>query len=402
MAAPSISDKILAFNKALLPNIVQMKYNMMSQNTYCFFRATCHLYYEAFSKEGSVPFSPAVWACGDLHMENFGSYKGDNRLVYFDMNDFDEAILIPASWELVRFVSCIFIAFETVGLPKENAQNMAEVFLKTYSRVLANGKSFYTEPQTAKGIVRTFLNKVSKRKEKTLLKRFTKNKKGQRVINTDQKRLPVEKKLKKELLQHITAWIANSNGKPRHFEAVDVAFRVAGLGSLGLKRYIFLLRSTDDKEQYMLLDMKQSRISSLHPYTHMPQPAWETESERIIAVQHRMQNITPALLSSTIFKGDPFVIQELQPMEDSISLDQVRDRYRDLYQVINDMAVLTASAQLRSSGRQGSANADELILFGQNQTWQEPLIKLATRHAQKTRDNYKQFCKAHKQGFFEK
>ncbi len=40
-------------------------------------------------------------------MENFGSYKGDNRQVYFDINDFDEGALAPASWDLVRLLASI-------------------------------------------------------------------------------------------------------------------------------------------------------------------------------------------------------------------------------------------------------------------------------------------------------
>ncbi len=35
-----------------------------------------------------LPQSPNTWICGDLHLENFGSYKANNKLVYFDLNDF--------------------------------------------------------------------------------------------------------------------------------------------------------------------------------------------------------------------------------------------------------------------------------------------------------------------------
>jgi hypothetical protein len=34
-----------------------------------------------------------------FHIENFGSYKGDNRLVYFDIGDFDESLLGPSAWD---------------------------------------------------------------------------------------------------------------------------------------------------------------------------------------------------------------------------------------------------------------------------------------------------------------
>jgi uncharacterized protein (DUF2252 family) len=46
------------------------------------------------------PDSPVFWICVGLHIENFASYKGDNCLAYFDLNDFDESILAPVAWEL--------------------------------------------------------------------------------------------------------------------------------------------------------------------------------------------------------------------------------------------------------------------------------------------------------------
>jgi uncharacterized protein (DUF2252 family) len=39
--------------------------------------------------------APAVWSCGDLHIENCGGYLGEDGLLYFDIVDFDEAVLAP-------------------------------------------------------------------------------------------------------------------------------------------------------------------------------------------------------------------------------------------------------------------------------------------------------------------
>lgn len=384
--------RILQFNKPLLPEMVQVKYELMRQDLYRFFRGSCHLFYDRLSKEKDIPFSPAVWICGDLHLENFGSYKGDNRLVYFDLNDFDESVLAPASWELIRIVTSIFIAFDTIGIERKKALNMAKLFVKVYSQVLAGGKAYYIEPKTASGIVCAFLKSVSKRGQKVLLKKRTTVKKKKRSLKISSKHRPLDPKLKAELFDHLNEWVANNSGRPYNYEVVDAVFRIAGTGSLGLKRYLLLLKSTNLKEQYLVVDMKQSRASSLAPYVPFAQPEWASESERILAVQQRMQNISPALLSTTVFKGEPYVIQELQPTKDSINLNLIRNRYRDIYQAINDMAVLTASAQLRSTGRQGSASADELIAFGKDESWQRPIINYAIGHALKVKKDYLKFC----------
>lgn len=388
-----VTAKIEEFNKPLLPDKVAIKYALMRKSIYRFFRGTCHLFFEHLSKEKKLPKSPKVWICGDLHMENFGSYKGENRLVYFDLNDFDEAILAPASWELIRFVSSIFIAFESLDIESKKARNMATLFLKIYSQTLANGKSFYIEPKTAQGIVCDFLSSVSKRKQKELLKKRTVKKDDIRTLLTDEKYIALSESEKRELCTHMNQWVLSNGGRPYNYEVLDVVFRVAGLGSLGLKRYLFLLKSTNLKEKYLLVDMKQSRSSSLKPFVKVKQPAWENESERIISVQQRMQNIPPFLLSTTAFNENTFVIQELQPTKDSINLDLIKDQYRNIYQVINDMAVLTASAQLRSSGRQNASIADELIAFGKSETWQENIIEHAITYTALVKKQYHAFCK---------
>jgi len=55
--------------------------------------------------------------------------------------------------------------------------------------------------------------------------------------------------------------------------------------------------------------------------------------------------------------------------EDSINFRLLRDRSRDMYAVIDSMAMLTASAQLRSSGQDGSETTDELKEFGRTKGW---------------------------------
>src|ERR1700749_870649 len=132
----TLHQRLEQFNQGLLPEMVQLKYEAMSENAFRFFRGTCHLFYEDLAAAEPLPLSPHAWICGDLHIENFGSYKGDNKLVYFDLNDFDEALLVPCSYEVVRMVTSIFIAFDNLEIEAEKAMNMARLFVKTYSATL--------------------------------------------------------------------------------------------------------------------------------------------------------------------------------------------------------------------------------------------------------------------------
>jgi uncharacterized protein (DUF2252 family) len=398
----SIAERIKEFNSNRLPAYTALKYQSMAENPFRFYRGTCHLFYEDLFRNNALPAYPLSWICGDLHLENFGSYKGENRLVYFDLNDFDESILAPATWEIARMIASIFVGFDSLSIKRKDATQTAQLFLRVYSETLTKGKAKYLEHETANGIVRTFLQKISERKQKDLVKQRTEEgKNGSLQFRIDRVRLfPLEKPLRKALMTHLSQLLHRYALLKGRFQVIDAAFRVAGTGSLGVKRYVFLLRNTRDHKKHLLIDMKQAAPSSLQPWLTTPQPAWTSEADRVVAVQHRMQNVNPALLSITDFNGDPYVIKEMQPTADKIDFLVIRDRYKDMACVIEDMAFLSASAMLRSAGRQGAALPDELIAFGTDVHWQQSLIDYSTAYAAQVKKDYTAYFKEYKAGFF--
>ena len=399
----SVSERIRTFNAQLIPDKVQLKYKLMAADVFRFFRGTCHLFYEDLSNQSLIPGTPAVWMCGDLHLENFGSYKGDNRLVYFDLNDFDESILGPASWELARIITSILVAFDSLQISEKKAIKCVDLFLEMYRSTLAKGKAKYIEEQTAHGIVRSFLQQVSKRTQKELMQKRIELHKNKVEFKIDNKRLfKINKELKKELMGHIYDWTLQDDKKGYEWNVVDAVFRVAGIGSLGVKRYVYLLESTGIKRSYWLLDMKQCRPSCLGPYVKIRQPAWSTEGERVINIKFRLQNVSPALQSCTSFQGDSYIIQEMQPTSDKIDFNLIKDRYADVEEVIRDMAMLTASAQLRSSGRQGSSITDELIAFGNTAVWEPQILEYGLNYAKQVKSDFGQYVLDYRNGFFER
>ena len=399
---PTVSERIKKFNKGRLDEFLAIKYSMMADNSFRFFRGTCYLFYEDLAKKDQKIASPLVWACGDLHLENFGSYKGDNRLVYFDLNDFDEAMLLPAALELLRILTSIFVAFDSLKLKQAEAQRLADLFLKKYADILSKGKARNVETQTAKGIVKLFLKQVEERKQKELVQRRTiKTTKGLRFLIDDKRLFKISKQEKKQLVKYFSKWLKyNRKGYLKNCDVLDASFRLAGTGSVGLKRYVFLLENKNIPNRFLLIDMKQAVESSVQPYTKIKQPGWAVQAERVIDIQERMQNISPALLSTIDFKGDSYVVKELQPIEDKIDFSIIKDSFEDIDVVIEDMALLTASAQLRSSGRQGSDIADKLIDFGKSTNWQKPMLDYAMAYSKQVKADYTSFQNDYKKGYF--
>ena len=86
----SLIKRIRKFNADRDPEMLRLKYEALLESPFRFFRGTCHLFYEDIPEKSFILKSPGTWICGDLHLENFGTFKGNNMLAYFDMNDFDE------------------------------------------------------------------------------------------------------------------------------------------------------------------------------------------------------------------------------------------------------------------------------------------------------------------------
>src|ERR1035437_1056745 len=114
--AKSIVDCIRDFNAGRDRERLALKYRAMRATPFASLRRPCPLFYDEFAHASLPADVPLVWVCGDLHLENVGSYKGDNRLVYFDLNDFDEAALAPVSWELLRMLTSLRIGAEGLAV----------------------------------------------------------------------------------------------------------------------------------------------------------------------------------------------------------------------------------------------------------------------------------------------
>jgi uncharacterized protein (DUF2252 family) len=388
-----VTKRIIAFNEKRIANMRPLKYRLMQENAFRFLRGTCHLFYEDLAAADGFPQGPLGWICGDLHLENFGSYRSDNNQVYFDLNDFDESILAPVTWEAVRLVTSIFVGFGSLGIEARRAEKMAKLFLKSYAAALATGKADYVEAAMARGIICDFLSGVAKRKQRMILqKKASLRKKRVQILTDTPKHFTLPRLTKRALMDHVTAWLKVDEHSPYNYKVVDGVFRLAGTGSIGVERYAFLLKSLNETGfKYILLDMKEAAPSSLAPHLFGPQPSWQSEADRVISVQRRMQNRCPALLSTSVFRNKSFIMQEMQPSQDSIDFRLLRDRYRDMYSVIDSMAMLTASAQLRSTGQDGAATTDELKAFGLREGWQAAILSYASHYALRVKENYDAF-----------
>jgi uncharacterized protein (DUF2252 family) len=245
-------------------------------------------------------------------------------------------------------------------------------------------------------MVRTLLQRVSGRTRATLIRERTIVKNGRLVIRYDRHTLPPTGDQRARVTRELNKF-AETQPDPKFFRVLDLARRASGLGSLGVDRYIVLVRGDAGSDGHALLDVKEVAPSSLARFGGVAQPKWKSEPDRVVAVQRRMQGTAPALLDAVNIGSGGYVLRELQPSKDRLTLKDARGRPGRLRSVISTMAHVTAWAQLRSSGRQGSAIADDLIAFAEHSGWQRPLINYGRLYAAQVERDFKVFVRTQKE-----
>jgi uncharacterized protein (DUF2252 family) len=390
-----VVERIKKFNAGRDPERLALKYRALADNPFSFLRGTCHLFYEDLPAGSFLNKSPAAWICGDLHLENMGSYKGDNRLTYFDLNDFDESILAPAHWELSRFLVSVLVAAKSLKVRPPEAIALCHSFLDAYAANLTAGSARWVERTTSEGMVRDLLRELKTRPRSDLLDSRTDIKSGKRKLRLDGKKaLPVDAESRQKVVDFMDTF-AKTQPHPEFFKVIDVARRIAGTGSLGIERYVILVRGRGGAEGNFLLDLKYEPSSALTPYVPLAQPKWKTEAERVVSVQRRVQAVPPAFLSAISIGDRSYVLKELLPSQDRVALELWNKKLRRLEGVMKTMGAVVAWAHLRSSGRQGSATADEWIAFGAEAArWRNELLDYAQSYANQVLEDWSHFAAA--------
>jgi len=365
--------RIVDYNKGRDPELLARKFERMRRSPFVFFRGSCHLFYEDWPPDSKLDRAPLGWISGDLHLENFGVYKGDNRLVYFDLNDFDEAALAPCTWELARFATSLLLAAGEAGLSAAQGRHLVEAYLVGYREALAEGKARWVEQAIAEGEIKALLDDASARARADFLDRRTERRSGMRRIRVDGEHALPASQPARSAVARLVMRFGRDCGSQRYFKVLDVARRIAGTGSLGRERYVVLVEGKGSPDQNLLIDLKLAIPAVPARHWRRIQPRWVSDAQRIVQVQKRAQAVSPAFLSAVEIDGKPFVLRELQPREDRLDLDGLVHKGR-FEEVVATMGRATAWSHLRSSGRQGAAIADDWIGFSAKENWVRRLI----------------------------
>jgi Uncharacterized protein conserved in bacteria (DUF2252) len=194
---------------------LQLKHKEMTASLFAFLRATFYRWASLWPEVcQQLAGTPRVLAVGDLHVENFGTWRDAEGRLVWGVNDFDEVARMPYAMDLTRLVTSAIFAKRENGLAIE-ASDAAAAVLEGYAGSLeAGGKPFVLEEN------HTELREMALGAEREPTRFWSKL--------TALPRVPTPKSIRHLLERSL----------PERAEDVAFSRRTAGVGSLGRPRYV--------------------------------------------------------------------------------------------------------------------------------------------------------------------
>ena len=382
--------ELLRADLGLKPRLLRIKFQRMSANPFAFFRGADPLFAKAWPELKPPDVGPAILICGDLHLENFGAYRTETGDFRFGLNDFDEALVAPCSLDVVRCTASILLASEQWRLTPTQATGMALAFLDSYRESVRDPEPGEVAPESGQGAVWDLLADTAVGLQIALLDRVTlRNRSGKRTIRSAVNHPKIGRERAKIVRQAIDDYLAQRS--PEHtFRVLDLSGRVAGVGSLGVRRYLALVGDGKNSDVDCLLDVKECNAPALLSCSTFPQPNDEDDAHRVISAQEQLQGTVAAGLGTLVIGKRSYRVREMIPDEHRASLDRLRHRPDLLRDAVWIAGRLTAWSQLRGAKILGQDHTPELLRWSAGPSL-DAVLASAARVADRTNHDFAKF-----------
>ena len=405
-----------------VPALIQLKYRLMAESPFGYLR-------------GAVPVMAADLAvlpstgivcqlCGDAHVRNLGAYAAPDGRLVFDINDFDETIRGPFEWDLKRMAASLVVAGRGSGHKEASARQAVEKFVTRYA---AQMRAFAQMPSLEVGRFQVHrLNQVE-----PVLDALLKAERSTALHTLDQLTEPVPQKNEsashpfrkerekdgapsdsKRRFRDLKPTLARVTGQQaanvlaalgpyrqmlepqrQHllslYRPVDVAFKVVGTGSVGLRDYCIYFEGNGPNDP-LFLQIKEEPASAYAPYLPDADPP-RHNGQRTAEGQKAMQVQSDPFLGWTHFGGRDYLVRQLNDHKGSIDLEDLTGGGLEAY------AEVCGELLARGHARSG----DALILagyIGSGDGFAEALAKFGSLYADQTEKDWNELKRSAKSG----
>jgi uncharacterized protein (DUF2252 family) len=415
-------------NASREPDLVPVRHGRMMVSPFTFYRGGAKI---MAADLRHIPRAGLdVQLCGDAHLSNFGVFASPERTLVFDLNDFDETLPGPFEYDVARLAASFVIAARNNGFQSTDARAVATAAVGGYR---ASMRSFaqmrtldvwYARLDAEEVLARADAASKSRRKavergEKMLQKARTKDSlqalskltevvDGQhRIVSDPPVVVPARDllanydispdEIRPALQELLRAYRATLTSDRRHllerFELVDLARKVVGVGSVGTRAWIALLRGRDGDDP-LFLQVKEASRSVLED--HLPKSRYRQPGERVVAGQRMMQAASDIFLGWTKgVENDRFYYwRQLRDMKASTDVESMVPEGMAFY------AGICAWTLARAHARSGDPVAIASYLGGGDR-FDRAMTDFSERYADQNERDYVAFTDAIRSGRLE-
>lgn len=426
-------ELLRAQETARVANLVPIRYGRMMVSPFTFYRGAARL---MASDLGAGPTAGLrTQLCGDAHLSNFGAYASATRRLVFDINDFDETHPGPFDWDVKRLAASFVVAGRDNGFGAKQCRRLAGEVARHYREAMRRFAGepiltvWYTHLDVENSVaeLRASLDEQQRKKAKSTLKRTTAKlarartrdsmqairkltvgtPDGRRIASAPPLVVPLADvadidvdATRGELGRLIARYRATLQSDRQqlldNFTLTDIAHKVVGVGSVGLRAWI-LLFETGDESDGLVLQAKQAVRSVVAEFAGAAgpeedgRPAEErSEGARVVAGQRLMQ-ATSDIFLGWVTAGSPvqgtgesydYYIRQLRDWKLSVDIEALTPRTMSLY------ARLCGWTLARAHARAGDRIAIAAYL-GSSGAFDEAIAAFAVAYADQNERDYR-------------
>lgn len=398
---PDPIEILIEQGQSRVSELLPIRYARMRTDPFAFLRGAAAVMASDLSRTPTTNIR--MQACGDAHLNNFGSYETPEGLPVFDINDFDETLPASFEWDLKRLTTSLVVAGRVAQYSRKAARKLAFAAAQSYRRHisalarLSPVEAWNRHVDLARAIARIDDQKVRVSVEKRLARVLDSGSKHFGLVEEKGGRVHI--RAKPPLVYHLdTHSLSASKAFASYAKTLqedrrvllhryglrDVAFKVVGVGSVGTFCAIGLLTAGDGSP--LLLQIKEAQESILAPFAGASE--YPNHGERVVVGQRMMQATSDIFLGWTQkpIDGRYFYVRRLKD-------SQLADIGTQLEAALPFYATLCGYTLARAHARAGDP-AMVSGYVGDGSAFDEAITEFAVAYADQTENDWQSFLAA--------
>ena len=412
--------------------LVPIRYGRMLVSPFTFFRGAAVVMAHDLAPSPSAGLS--VQLCGDCHLANFGGFASPERDLVFDINDFDETLRGPFEWDVKRLATSFEICARDRQFSDADRRAAVRAVVRAYREAMRQFASmgnldvWYSRLDAAaieqrlrresdKAEVKRFARTAEKARTKDSVKAFSRLAEQieggpPRIVSDPPLIVPIrelveraegiagidaehaEGAVRRSLLTYQRSLQRERRALLKGFRYLDLAHKVVGVGSVGIRCWIVLLAGRDNDDP-LFMQVKEAQESVLEPV--LSKSAFTNHGQRVVEGQRLMQAVGDIFLgwgrlqqTHDNVAGD-FYVRQMWDWKSSLKLEAILPRGLTAYALACGWTL--ARAHARSGDRIAIAS-----YLGKRDTFDRAIADFAEAYADLNERDYEALSEADRSG----